>query len=84
MPRRADRDAGVRRRARSDIVEMLTRRASTVRQSTLRRPHREQFDRKVTVGYISMLKLAPTLVDDKNPRPFDPDRTRSYPAAAGW
>ena len=40
-PRRADRDAGLRRRARKDIVEMLEGRASTVGPGdALRRPHR--------------------------------------------
>jgi hypothetical protein len=49
----------------ADIVEMLKMPASTVRPGhAVRRHDRRAFDRKVTVGYIYMLKLH-HLVDDK-------------------
>jgi DNA-directed RNA polymerase subunit beta len=65
--RRADRDAGVRRRqGEADIVEPCSTGGSrsSGQVDALRRPHRRAFDRKVTVGYIYMLKLH-HLVDDK-------------------
>ena len=65
-PRRADRDAGVRRRQGGRHREDARPRGPrSLRPGDLaRRPHRRFFDRKVTVGYIYMLKLH-HLVDDK-------------------
>ena len=66
-PRRADRDAGLRRRAREGHRRhAATRRASTSSGQVTLFDGRtgEAFDRKVTVGYIYMLKLH-HLVDDK-------------------
>jgi DNA-directed RNA polymerase subunit beta len=63
--RRADRDAGLRRRQEADINERSSRRVRRPGQSTLyRRPYRRAVRPPVTVGYIYMLKLH-HLVDDK-------------------
>ena len=66
-PRRADRNAGVRRRAREGHCRDAEARQATTRsgQVTLYDGRTgDAFDRKVTVGYIYMLKLH-HLVDDK-------------------
>ncbi len=72
--RRSDRDAGVRRRQGSDIVEMLEQAGLTASGQVTLFDGRtgEAFKRQVTVGYIYILKLTISWTDKIHARSIGP------------